>query len=162
MTDQPSPSGEIAVPGVSTDALVPQGTVSPQILTILPPDWFYKESITILAPDGGANVIASSEPISRDLDTDSYARVQGDLLKKEFPGYLELSFEPTELLGGPGWLRVFEWNPPDGSPVSQMQVYGVKDGRGFTATATTTLDRYGDFEIVFRDVLQGLSLRRSQ
>lgn len=39
----------------------------PQLTAPLPEGWFAKESITLLAPDGQANVIASSEPLDRTI-----------------------------------------------------------------------------------------------
>ena len=45
----------------------------PTISALKPPEWFGKESITLLAPDGRANVIASSEPLAEEIDIDRYA-----------------------------------------------------------------------------------------
>ncbi len=115
----------------------------PQISAWLPDGWFAKESITLLAPDGQANVIVSSEPLDPSIDSYRYAEVQGTLLRQEFPGYRELVFEPTEMLGGRrGYLRRFEWKPPDGVPVTQLQMYYTEHGRGYTATATTPSNQY--------------------
>jgi hypothetical protein len=129
----------------------------PTISASLPEGWFAKESITLLAPDGMANVIASSEPLDEGIDTNEYAKVQGDLLTKEFPGYEEFSFEETEAFGrGKGYLRRFAWLPPDGDPVVQLQLYYTEPGRGYTATATTPSTNFARFEFVLRDILEGL------
>jgi hypothetical protein len=130
----------------------------PSLTAPLPEGWFAKESITLLAPDGQANVIASSEPLAPDIDTAAYANVQGDLLTKEFPGYQEFSFEPTEIFGGnrQGFVRRFEWLPPDGVAVMQIQIYYAEPGRGYTATATTPSSEFERFELELRDVLEGL------
>lgn len=125
-------------------------------------DWYYKESITLLAPGGDANVIASSEPIRPDMDSADYASAQGNLLDEEFPGYIELGFEKMLVFGTlDGFLRRFEWSPPDGQPVTQLQIYAAKDGRGYTATATTLQERYVDFEATFAEILGSLILRDS-
>jgi hypothetical protein len=126
----------------------------------LPEDWQAKESITLLPSSGEANVIASSEPVPEvDVDTDRYAEIQGDLLRKEFPGYQERSFEQTRAFGrGTGWLRRFEWTPPDGVRIMQIQLYYVEAGRGFTATATSPASHFARFEEEFRDVLAGLRI----
>jgi hypothetical protein len=124
----------------------------------VPHEWFAKESLTILAPDGQANVIASSEPLDPNIDTQQYADVQGDLLRREFPSYREHSFEPFPAFGRQGWMRVFEWQPPDGVPVTQMQVYYVENGRGYTATATTPSTQFDRFEWAFNMVLSDIAI----
>ena len=67
-----------------------------QLQVPLPPDWLAEESITIQAPDGAANVIASSEAVSVDVTTEAYAEASRQMAASEFPEYRELSFEPTE------------------------------------------------------------------
>jgi hypothetical protein len=111
-------------------------------------DWLAKESHTVLAPSGQANVIASSEPLDPDVDVHQYADAQGSLLRTEFARYVEQEFRPELVFGGrPGYLRRFSWTPPDGVPVTQIQVYYAENGRGYTATATTptsSFEEYGD------------------
>jgi hypothetical protein len=125
----------------------------------VPDDWFAKDSYTLLSPDGQANIIMSSEPLDPSIDTEAYAHVQGDLLRKEFPGYREFIFEPTQIFGGrSGWLRRFEWKPPDGEPVVQIQLYYAENGRGYTATATTRAIDIKRFELDLRLVLGGLRI----
>ena len=82
------------------------------------------------------------------------------MLRDEFPGYQELAFEETELFGGRrGYIRQFEWSPPDGVRVSQIQLYYTEDGRGYTATATTPKDNFPGVELVLRQLLSGLRIR---
>jgi tetratricopeptide (TPR) repeat protein len=131
----------------------------PQISAGLPAGWFAKESMTLLAPDGKANVIASSEPLEPGISTETYADVQGQLLEAEFPGYREFSFEWVSLLGGRQTrLRRFEWVPPDGEPVTQVQIYYVQEGRGFTTTATTPSANYQTVAIQLREVLEHVAI----
>jgi hypothetical protein len=120
--------------------------------------WLAKESVTLLAPDGQANVIASSEPLDPGIDTHTYADVQGDLLRREFPGYREQSFQPFPAFGRQGFLRVFEWSPPDGVTVIQMQMYLAEDGRGYTATATTPATQFARFEQTFGRILHDIGI----
>lgn len=135
------------------------GRFAPRLSAELPTGWFAKESMTILAPDGQANIIASSEPLDESIDTDRYAGVQGDLLRAEFPGYREVSFEPVAMLGGrQGYRRQFEWTPPEGLPVTQIQLYHAEPGRGFTATATTPSTVFPAVESVLREVLESLTI----
>ncbi len=104
----------------------------------IPADWFWKESFTLLAPDGSANVIASTEPLDPGISLDQYAEIQGDLLSKEFPQYQQFRFEPAMIEGvAEARLREFAWTPDDGERIHQIQVYAVRDSRGITATATT-------------------------
>lgn len=130
------------------------------LLTVpLPAGWFFKESITVLAPDGQANVIVSSEPLDPRLDTDGYAQAQGTLLAQEFPGFYEVSYAPISWLGGErAYLRHFTWAPPDGVPITQMQAYHAQPGRGFTATATTPSTSFHHLEATLREVLLGVVL----
>jgi hypothetical protein len=103
---------------------------------MLPGDWDFKESITLLSPDGQANIIFSSEPVSSDFDSTRYAQIQGELLYEEFPEYIEQAFDPVVFGGIEGWERRFEWKPADRDRVTQIQRYAVAAQRGYTATAT--------------------------
>ncbi|MDQ0616773.1 Hsp70 family protein [Arthrobacter globiformis] len=132
--------------GQITDSDKEDGFRSPSSLVSakLLPGWFYKDSYTFLAPDGQANVIISTEELSEDMDTQTYADAQGPLLENELPGYEELAMEPYVVSGvvGHGWLREFIWTPPDSGPVQQTQIYVVLFRRGFTATATSPVSEY--------------------
>jgi len=126
----------------------------------LPAGWFVKESITLLAPDGAGNVIVSTEPLDPSIDTARYAEVQGELLRNEFPGFTELRLIEVPVFGGkPGVLRDFEWTPPDGVRVRQLQMYCAEHGRGYTATATTPASNFARLEEVFRYLFSSISLR---
>jgi len=124
-----------------------------------PDDWHFKESITLLAPKGNANVIFSSEPLDGKYDTEAYANIQGDLLYREFPGFRQFSLEEFVLVSGQqGLLRRFEWTPPDGAPVTQMQFYYASNGRGYTATATATSKDISEVELQLSEILDGLAI----
>jgi hypothetical protein len=133
--------------------------VRPTITAQAPEGWVWKESITLLGPRGEANVIASSESVDSSMTSETYAAVQGELLKTEFPGYREFSFEPTPLFGDrSGFIRKFEWKPPDGDPVTQYQLYYVDAGRGYTATATTPSRSLHRFESEMLNILRSLNI----
>lgn len=120
--------------------------------------WFAKESVTVLAPDGQANVIASTEPLDPTIGSEDYARIQGDLLRTEFPRYVEHAFTPALVFGGrPGFVRRFSWTPPDGVSVTQIQLYHAQGGRGFTATATTPSTQFERHEPALRRILASLA-----
>ncbi|WP_166786570.1 tetratricopeptide repeat protein [Cryobacterium sp. TMT1-19] len=132
-----------------------------EIIALVPDGWLVKESTTLLSPDGRSNIIASSEPLDSSIDTDQYADIQGDLLDKEFPEYEEKSFERVAVLGNrDGYLRTFEWTPPDGVRVAQAQLYYAELGRGYTATATTTAENLKSVELILLEVLRNLRLSR--
>ena len=125
----------------------------------LPEGWFAKESITLLAPDGNANVIASSEPLDPSISTEHYTTVQGDLLAKEFPGYQQHTLEQMTIFEDrTAFRRDFEWTPPDSVPIRQIQLYYAESGRGYTATATTPTEYFAEYEMVLAAALR--SLRR--
>jgi tetratricopeptide (TPR) repeat protein len=139
--------------------------VRPDITAALPEGWFAKDSLTLLAGDGQANIIASSEPLDPSIDTDQYASIQGELLNEEgkFPSYQERQFEPIEVFGGrKGMIRTFEWSPPDGVRVTQVQIYYAEGGRGYTATATTPSSEFPPRELLLRETLSSLSLADAQ
>jgi hypothetical protein len=116
----------------------------------LPPGWEFKESLTLLSPDGQANIIVSSEPLEPGLSSEAYAGIQGMLLRNEFPGYVEIDLAPANLFGGmSALLRRFAWTPPDGVEVTQLQLYAVADGRGYTVTATSPSASFGTYEDAF-------------
>jgi hypothetical protein len=130
-----------------------------KLTAAIPEDWFAKESTTVLAPDGQANVIASSEPLDPSIDTEKYAMVQGDLLRTEFPSYTEHIFEQVQIFGGrTGYLRHFQWTPADGVPITQIQLYYAESGRGYTATATTPSEAFPARELLLRQILLALRI----
>jgi hypothetical protein len=104
-------------------------------------------------------VIASGEPIDDGIDAERYASVQGDQLRVQMPGFEEREFGPaSDFLGRPGFRRVFGWTPPDGVEVTQIQMYAVADGRGYTATATAPASNFEAFASTFDVVLSSLRL----
>jgi len=143
----------VPVPPAELPPLLP---VERLIRAQLPPGWRVKESVTLLAPDGQANVIVSREPLDPTLTTERYAEVQGQLLRREFPQYSEDGLEPVSFPGGIALLRRFSWTPPDGVRVHQHQLYLVHPGTGFTATATAPTTSIGRFAAVFEQVLRSL------
>lgn len=129
----------------------------PTIRAALPDGWFAKESISLLAADGQANVIASSEPLDATIDTYHYAQLQGDLLQREFDEYEQLAYGPRLMFGGrPGHVRTFAWKPKDSEEVTQIQFYYAEAGRGYTATATTPSSEFGRYEQLLRSCLDSL------
>jgi tetratricopeptide (TPR) repeat protein len=133
----------------------------PQTSAPLPDGWFVKDSITLVAPDGQANVIFSTEPLDPSIDAEHYATLQGDLLAREFSGYEEFELKQEELLGGKTcWLRHFQWTPSDGVPITQIQLYYAEDAHGYTATATTPTSQFPRLELQLRQLLGGLLLER--
>ena len=131
----------------------------PQITAQMPESWFGKESIMLLAPDGQANIISSSEPLDASIDAAHYAEVQGELLRFEFPYYRELSFNSALVFGNRhGYERRFQWSPPDDSPVTQIQIYYVEKGRGYTATATTTTASFERYKEQLEKILASLRI----
>lgn len=88
----------------------------PTLSAALPDGWLAKESITLLAPDGQANVIISSEPIDA-IDSRQYAETQGWLLAHEFPHFQQHQFDEVVVFGRfLGYVRQFSWTPPDPRP----------------------------------------------
>ncbi len=136
----------------------PQVEVTPAV----PPGWYVKLSWTLIAPDGQANVIASSEPLSAHFTSDTYAATQGELLRKEFPHFQEFRMRPILIGGHSAWQREFAWTPPDGVQVLQHQLYCVVvtvDGqRGVTATATAPSSSAHRFREVFATILGSLRI----
>lgn len=121
-----------------------------------PPGWFRKTSVTLLAPDGQANVIASSEPLDATIDNERYAAVQLDLLQREFPHFAEHASGRLDLGGIGAIWRQFSWTPPDGVSITQLQLYAVTNGRGHTATATTPTASWNRFEELFHDTFRSM------
>jgi hypothetical protein len=105
----------------------------------IPRGWSFKESYTLIAPDGQANVIASTEPLPHSMTPFEYQQRQGNELQAEFPEYREHSLEQITVLGLDqlAFLRTFSWRPEEAEQVTQMQLYAVESGRGITVTATT-------------------------
>jgi len=124
-----------------------------------PLDWYSKESATYLAPDGRANVVASSEPLEPSTDSRSYAAAQGELLQDEFPDYVEHAFGPSLVFGErAGFIRRFSWHPQDAEPVTQIQLYYAEGGRGYTATATALVEDFAEFHEGLTALLDSLRI----
>jgi hypothetical protein len=123
------------------------------------PGWHVKASVTVIAADGQANVIVSSEPLDPRYDTQAYAESQATLLRREFSGFREFSTGPYPFLGLQGVVRWFEWSPPDGVPVTQIQAYYAAGGRGYTSTATTTAAAFQGWRQAMEFILGGIRLR---
>ena len=121
--------------------------------------WLAKESLTLRAADGMANVIASSEPLDPATDSKAYAAAQDQVLG-ELPGFLQHAFERREMFGDRrGFMRRFEWLEPDGVAIMQVQLYYADAGRGYTATATTPKSEFGRYEFTLEDVLESLVIK---
>lgn len=102
-------------------------------------------------------MIFSSEPVEEEMDTQALTELNGQLLLEEFPEFEELSLEPLYLPDERlAYVRDFTWNPPDGAPVRQSQLYYVEEERGYTATATTSIELFPRFEKVFQQIFGGL------
>lgn len=129
---------------------------STEIQPVCPEGWYYKTSVTMLAPDGQGNVIASSEPLDPSMDTDRYATVQLELLRGQFHQFSEHANGRLDLEGTAAIWRRFSWSPPDGLPVTQLQLYAVANGRGYTATATTPTSNWERYEEVFHNALRSI------
>lgn len=127
-----------------------------------------KVGIIIETTDQAANVISSSEPIEAGVDekrwaeryAERYAEEQSELLQNEFFAYHQLTFEATRVFGVPGYKRVFEWDPGDVGPVTQIQYYYAESGRGYVATATTLSDNFERYEPQLLDALNRITLIR--
>jgi hypothetical protein len=125
----------------------------------VPEGWVAKGSITLVAPDGEANVIASTEPLEEVVDTERFADARGEVLEQGFPGYREMHAGPVRLLGGRRvFHRIFEWTPEDSEPVTQIQVYHVEGRQAFTATATTPSATFEASQDVLKAILAALRI----
>lgn len=126
----------------------------------IPPSWSYKESLTLLAPEWQANIIFSSEPLTKEFTSKEYAEEQQEVLRREFPGWEprgDLKSHSIAGLDEIGWIRDFTWEPPDRPRVRQVQIYGVQGSRGWTATATAEADAFLEREAELLDALERLS-----
>jgi hypothetical protein len=132
----------------------------PALRGVLFDGWSSQESITLLAPDGQANVIASAEALSSAMAAQEFAE---SLLKglRAFDGYQTLDFGPRLVFGGrPGYTRTFSWQPQEGGRVTQIQLYYAEAARGYTATATTPSSEFDRYEDQLRECLDHLVLDR--
>jgi hypothetical protein len=131
----------------------------PTVAAELPRGWFVKESLTLISPDGQANLIFSLEVIDENLDSHGYADAQATVLRNNFGAYREFAYGPSQVFGGrPGYYRQFEWTPEDGIPVTHIQQYFADNGRGYTATVTTPSSLFPAVESVLRDLLVSLTI----
>jgi uncharacterized protein YjbI with pentapeptide repeats len=122
-----------------------------------------KNEIMILTDDRSANVISSSATIPpkwSGVDAHRYGELETGKELKTFPGYHQLAPKATNVFGVPGFRRLYEWDPKDGEPVTQIQQYYTEKDRGYTATATTTSDNFEKYEPQLLDALNRITLIR--
>jgi predicted GNAT family acetyltransferase len=144
---------------IAEDREAASSRVVGRLSATIPQGWMWKESITLLDSDGDANVIFSSEPVAKELDSIHYADAQAKALAESFPGYHELAFEQMRMLQGrDGFMRRFEWQPEDGRKVTQIQLYYVENRRGYTATATSPTAVFAGQSQTLVQVLESLRL----
>jgi len=130
-------------------------TFTSQVAMPLPEGWVGRETIAIQAPDGQANVIATSEPVAPETTGEEYAELVGrSLAEQELPGYRVVSFERAD--EGDHWLRTYEWEPPEAPSITQTQLYYVDDGRGYTVTATMATSERARYELELDLLLRSL------
>jgi hypothetical protein len=138
-------------------------TAAPRIQFEVPPEWAFKEQVTILRdPENqvSANLIASSEPASPDTDSEGYAKQIAEQLQRECPAFIELEFERMDAFGETdGWLRRFEWEPERDLRITQLQVYCVNRGRAYTATATAESEHFDRYRAELLEVLYSLTIK---
>ena len=133
--------------------------VKDHLRAAIPVGWLWKESMTLGEPEGQANVIFSSEPVEPDVDAARYAGLQKEALSREFAGYHHVAFEQMRMLGGrDGFLNRFEWQPPGSPRVTQIQIYYVEDGRGYTATATVPTENFPRWSKALTAILDNLRI----
>ncbi len=102
--------------------------VEPTLHLDVPDGWFKKESVTLLAPDGQANISSRASPLTR--------------ASTPMPMPISKAGCCTR----------------DGVAVTQLQIYYAHCGRGYTATATTPSTSWSRFEPVFHRVLETLEI----
>lgn len=133
--------------------------VTARLGATIPGDWEWKESHTFLSRELKANVIFSSEQLGPDVDSERYARAQGELLRSEFREYREIAFESMRMMGGrQGYMRRFSWEPPGESEVTQVQLYCAENSRGYTATATAAASNFAAVESILLKILESLAI----
>jgi len=119
--------------------------------------------ITVLTTDRVANVISSSMPIPpkwSGVDAHRYGELLTGKELEGFPGYHQLTPEATSVFGVPGFRRVYEWDPKDGDPVTQIQQYYTENDRGYVATATTRSADFKEYKPHLLDALNRITLVR--
>src|SRR3712207_403018 len=94
-----------------------------------------RESIQLVAGEGIAYVSASAEFLPPETTAEDYAAQYEEQLRSALPAYEQLGVETVPLPRGRAVVRKFRWTPPDGDPVTELQMYTVHDGRGIVSTA---------------------------
>lgn len=160
-SEMPPPRRLTLVGEVPGDSPPAPGLFAGSLTAMVPAGYYARESLTIGSIDQEANVIASTEPLPRELDTRGYGDLQGEALRVEFEGYKEISYGPTTMLGGrPCYVRHFEWAGQHGSPIRQIQVYYVESGLGYSLTATTLAARFEENVASLLLILNGIRINR--
>lgn len=125
----------------------------------VPDGWDIRDSLTMTAPDRGANVIFSSDRLEQAMSAQEYAELNGQQLKNQFPDYSEIDVGEFPLGDGhPAVFRQFQWFPEDGEPVTQIQLYLTDSERGYTATATCLVRDFSRYQKTLLGLLAGLAI----
>ena len=134
-------------------------TYRSEIEVPVPPDWNVVESFTFTAPEGGASLVVSGQPVESTMTLDEYAEQQQEGLEETIDSLDEVIVERLELPGGrEGVLHQFTWLTEDDIAISSFQAYFLADGRAYTATGTTLADTE-ELQRQLIQLVRGLGLR---
>jgi hypothetical protein len=115
-----------------------------------------QNSVRFVNVNGSANILGTAERLGP-ITSEAYANNTGLQLERGFAEYEELSLDRTDLRSAVGgFRRVYEWTPPDGRRVRQVQVYIAECRQGYVFTATALATDFSDFERAFASAFDSL------
>lgn len=129
----------------------------PGLTALIPEGWVVRESIQLASAEQNAYVVASVDVLARGTTAEQYAGQYEEQLRRRLPGYEEVLVETVELpQARSGFLRKFRWAPPEGEPITELQMYVVENGRVIVSTARAAEEAFDELEPQLRDLLAGI------
>ena len=129
------------------------------VLTVQQPaGWFVREAVEITAGELRGHVTAASEPVEAGTTAADYADRYEAILSSTLSGYTELGRDTRRMFGGrEAVVRRFEWSPPGGERVTQLQAYCVDGDLGYVATATAMSAWFSKVESRLEQLLSNIA-----
>ena len=95
----------------------------------------WQSSVGLYARSGQVSLVVDSELVGPDITIETYAVIVA-ARQRLLPGSTSIESERTEFAGKPVSLSSVTWEQAPGSLVRQVQLSWLKDGHGWSATAS--------------------------
>lgn len=129
-----------------------------------PSDWYKEESLSFISPQGGVNnqspeVISISTEVlpTFDFSLDEYTEAALDQVEI-FQDFELLNSSSVTLAGLPGHMIVYSFTDESQTPLQNLQVWTVKDGKAYVITYGGTPEEFDSSLSVLRKMMDSFRI----